>query len=293
MNLKQLSYFVAIAEEQQITAAARRLHISQPPLSYELAQLERELGVKLVVRGPRNASLTGAGELLYQRAKRILALTSAARHEVESFGQGERGMLSIGSISSSGNTVPNKAMLALAAHYPDVSFEVHEGNTFEVLDMLESGEVEVGIVRTPFSKRGLSCVYGEEEPLVALVQQDSDLGSRLGKKPAVAIADLANVPVVMYRRFETLVREEFEGRDVPLFVGCMADDARTAFNWARNGFGVGLVPASICETMNAEGLAIVPIDAPSLVTRQAIVWNSQRYLSPLAERFVELFSAAG
>lgn len=65
MNLRQLSYFVAIAEERQLTAAARRLHISQPPLSYELASLERELGVQLVERVPRGVTLTEAGELLY------------------------------------------------------------------------------------------------------------------------------------------------------------------------------------------------------------------------------------
>ena len=82
MNLKQLEYFVAIAEEGQITAAARRLHISQPPLSYELAQLERELGTQLVRRGPRGVTLTEAGRLLYDRARRILAMaTATARGE--------------------------------------------------------------------------------------------------------------------------------------------------------------------------------------------------------------------
>ena len=96
MNLKQLEYFVAIAEERQITAAARRLNISQPPLSYELRQLESELGVTLVVRGPRQARLTEAGQLLYQRATKILAMTAAARREVESVGSGMTGALSLG-----------------------------------------------------------------------------------------------------------------------------------------------------------------------------------------------------
>ena len=77
MNLKQLEYFVAIVEEGQVTAAARRLHISQPPLSYELAQLERELGCKLVHRGPRGVTPTDAGRLLYERAAHILAMATA------------------------------------------------------------------------------------------------------------------------------------------------------------------------------------------------------------------------
>ena len=77
MNIKQLEYFIAIAEEHQITAAAKRLHISQPPLSYELAKLEKELGCQLAVRGPRSVSLTEAGKVLYERALRIVALTQA------------------------------------------------------------------------------------------------------------------------------------------------------------------------------------------------------------------------
>ena len=90
MNLKQLEYFVAIAEEGQITAAARRLHISQPPLSYELAQLERELGTQLVRRGPRGVTLTEAGRLLHERATRILAMATATAREVSSVGKGAR-----------------------------------------------------------------------------------------------------------------------------------------------------------------------------------------------------------
>ena len=109
MNLRQLEYFMAIAEEHQITAAARRLHITQPPLSYELSSLERELGVKLIERGPRSAELTEAGQLLYARAERILSLTSAATREVKSFGQGTSGTLSVGIISSAGGFRPTCA----------------------------------------------------------------------------------------------------------------------------------------------------------------------------------------
>ena len=162
MNLKQLEYFVAIAEEQQITAAARRLHISQPPLSYELATLERELGCTLVKRGPRRATLTSAGALLYERALSVLALVRATEREVSAFGKGLAGTLSIGMISSCGGMVPTDEMQAFRDDYPDVSFEVHEGNTFQVLEMLERGIIDVGVVRTPFKADGLAC-YGEDE----------------------------------------------------------------------------------------------------------------------------------
>ena len=102
MNTRQMEYFVAIAEERQVTAAAARLHISQPPLSRELARMERELGVRLVVRGPRSVELTEAGKLLYRRCREVLELTGAMEREVESFGSGGSGVVSLGLVSSSG-----------------------------------------------------------------------------------------------------------------------------------------------------------------------------------------------
>ena len=91
MNLRQLEYFKAIAEERQITAAARRLHITQPPLSYELASLERELGTKLVERSSRGTELTEAGRVLYQRACQMLDLAEATKREVGNVGRGLAG----------------------------------------------------------------------------------------------------------------------------------------------------------------------------------------------------------
>ena len=139
VNLKQLEYFVAIAEEHQITAAARRLHISQPPLSYELAQLERELGTTLVRRGPRSATLTDAGKLLYERATRILALTQATKRDVEGVGKGMTGVLTLGVDASCAGSVPGTRLVELAST-PNVSVELREGDTPQVLEMLEGGQ---------------------------------------------------------------------------------------------------------------------------------------------------------
>ncbi|MEE8717036.1 MAG: LysR family transcriptional regulator [Coriobacteriales bacterium] len=303
MNVRQLEYFVAIAEEQQITAAARRLHITQPPLSYELASLERELGTRLVVRSPRKVTLTSAGKLLYERATQILALVSTTTREVAACGKGMRGTLSIGSISSSGALVPSPAMRAFCDCYPDVTFDVREGNTYEVLDMLENGAVELGIIRTPFKRDGLRCVFADPEPMMAVGVREGpgaargEAGGRAGRVGLreggpIDLGELAESPLVLYRRFESLVREQFGERDLAPFVSCVNDDARTTFAWARAGFGVGLLPASILGMMDRGGLVARPVACDALMTRQAVVWDARRELSPLAERFVGLFPAA-
>jgi DNA-binding transcriptional LysR family regulator len=296
MNLRQLTYFRAIAEEGKITKAAERLHITQPPLSYELASLERELGITLVKRGPRGIELTDAGKLLYERSGRILSMTSATERELKSFGQGARGVLSLGMVSSSGGLVATEAMRDYAENYPDVQIRVHEGNTFAVLDMLERGVVDVGIVRTPFPVARLTCRYGEPEPMVALIPSDPvaspawarDLAAA-GPDSPVAISELDGIPLVFYRRFEQLFREQFADAGAALVAACINDDARTTCIWARSGFGVGLVPCTIVPMLDTKGLLARTINCSALVTRIAVVNRRDRYLPPVAKAFCELF----
>ena len=222
MNLKQLEYFVAIAEEGQITAAARRLHISQPPLSYELAQLERELDTQLVRRGPRGVSLTEAGRLLHERATRILAMATATEREVSSVGKGLTGTLCLAVCDSVAGLAPGPRLAELARRAPDVSLEVREGSVPEVLELVSGGIAEVGVVRTPFPTQGLRTRYAPPEPLVAVMPPALERGDEL----AVLLDQLGDVPLVCDRRLApTLGRDAF----------CLTDDARTTCSCAAAG----------------------------------------------------------
>lgn len=286
MNLKQLKYFMAIAEERQITAAAKKLHIAQPPLSYQLSLLEQELGVTLLKRGPRNAELTDAGQLLYKRAEQILAMTSATAHEVESYGKGMRGVLSIGAISSSGGIVPNRHMLEFTEHYPDIRFEIHEGNTYAIIEMLRKGIIDLGIVRTPFPDDRLSCRYLEPEPMTAVMTLECVCGKDADH---ITLQELKCKPLIIYRRYETLIHDAFSGEGITPFICCLNDDARTTYIWAQKSFGIGIIPKSILRVLNPERLICKDILSDKLITQIAVIWDKNRYLSPLAKRFVDLF----
>ncbi len=284
MNLKQLRYFVAIAEERQITAAARRLNISQPPLSYELAQLERELGVRLVDRGPRGVTLTDAGRLLYGRAQQILSLTSATELEVASAGKGLAGTLPVGVDPSCAGLVPQERLLDLRSRYPQVAFELREDATHAVLDMLETGVVEVGVVRTPFKSEHLRCRFGRTERAVCVMPRDLDVGG----EASCTVEDLAASPLVLARRMEPLVRQAFSARGLDAHVACLTDDARTAVVWARAGMGVALAPESLIRVTDTGDQFIKVLECDELSSRAAVVWRADRRLSPLADRFVAL-----
>ena len=185
MDIRQLTYFMVIAEEGQITAAARRLHMAQPPLSQQMKALEEELGVQLLQREPRSVTLTDAGEILYRRARQIVTLTDSTRREIADFKNGLRGTLSIGTVSSSGSVILQPALRQFHDDHRGIRFEIYDGNTFRVLDMLRKGLIEIGIVRTPFKQDAFDCTLLPEEPMVlAYADTLADPDHRTTARPA-------------------------------------------------------------------------------------------------------------
>ena len=275
LNLKQLEYFVAIAEEGQITAAARRLHISQPPLSYELAQLERELDTQLVRRGPRGVTLTEAGRLLYERAGRILAMATATAREVSSVGKGLTGTLCIAVCGSVAGLAPSARLAELTARFPEVAIEVREGDVPSVIELVGSGIAEVGVIRTPFSTQGLRVRYAPAEPLVAVMPPLLERGDEL----TVSLSELDGTPIVCDRRTAT---------KLPRVPFCVTEDERTTCSCAAAGLGVGLVPRSLLATCDTGDCFIKTVTEKDLESRAAVIWKADRALSPLAERAVAL-----
>ena len=203
MNIKQLQYFVTIVENGTITAAAKKLGISQPPLSAQMKLLEEELGVTLMERGARQVRLTDAGRILYRRAVSIVELTDTTLKELTDFRSGISGVLRLGTVSSCGIGLLKSKMAAFRDKFPDVCFEICEGNTLDLADQIRSGVIDLAIVRAPFRSEEFSCVFLEEEPMVAVGDE-----SYFSKMPwdSATLADLEGLPLICYRRWESLIR---------------------------------------------------------------------------------------
>lgn len=281
MNLKQLRYFLAVAEEKQITAAAKRLFIAQPPLSYQLKQLEKELGVKLFTRTGHGIELTDAGKELQNYAERILALAAAAQTQVHRTARGELGTIKIGSASSSVAELPSAAFKKLTRFYPDIAFEVYEDNTFGVLEKLNAHIIDLGIVRTPFNRKGIESKTITSEKMMAVT-----LKQKLLAKGELTLAELAKEPLIIYRRFQHIFDESFAHQGIKPFYAVKCDDSRTAILWAQRGMGLALVPASIAHLYAQR--ECVPIDHASWQTHLQLVWRKGK-LSPLIARLIALF----
>ena len=286
MDIKQLTYFIAIVEEGTITHAANRLHMAQPPLSTQLKLLEDELGTKLLERGARKIKLTDAGKILYQRAKHIIEITNSTTKEIEEFRKGILGTLRLGTISSSGTVLLSKRVIDFNKKYPNIKFEIHEGNTYELIEKINSGIIEVGIVRSPFNSQNLECIFLEFEPMVAVMSYDYNFKI---DSDEITLDDLKDMPLIIYRRFEKMLLAEFHNLGFEPNIFCINDDARTTILWASAGLGIGIIPQSAINFELMDNIKYKVINNDTLRTQISAIWIKERYLSLAAKRFLEFF----
>ena len=168
MELRQLRYFVAVVEEGTVTGAARRLRLSQPPLTMQLHSLEEELGCALFEREGRRLRLTEAGRAFYQRAKTILGLCGAAAAEMADHSAGRMGTLRLGAISSVHGPLLLRWLEAYARRYPEVRLDLHNADTYQQLELIRTGQIDVALVRTPFSAPELAQLPLAAERMLAV-----------------------------------------------------------------------------------------------------------------------------
>ena len=289
MDIRQLLYFTTIAEEGSISAAAKKLHLSQPPLSYQMKLLEEELHLPLIERSARGIALTEAGRVLYKRAQGILELSELTRKEMLAMASGFTGTLHIGTVSSSGASLLGWRIPAFHQKYPQIGFAIHEGNTFELMEILESGLIELAIVRTPFHNDQLNCLYLSPEPMIA-AGAASFFPAGMPSGQPISLELLGHAPVILYRRFEKILLSLCEQKGITPQVFCIADDARTTLMWAEAGLGVAVVPQSAYRIMPHHNMVYGELSEEDLHTRIAAVCKKGCSLSWAAQQFLEIFA---
>lgn len=283
MDLKQLNYFLTVVNEQQITAAAKKLHMAQPPLSQQMKLLEEELGTQLFKRGPHRIALTDAGRLLARRAQQLLDMADSTTREIADLCQGLRGTLSIGTISSSGSILLSPGLQTFHEEFRDVHFEIHDANTYQLIELLEQGIIEIGIVRTPFNASQFHCEYLSSEPMAVAMTSQLDW---CPDRTSIQLEELTKRPLIVYRRFNQLLADVFTAKGIQPEIYCRNDDARTTVLWANAGLGIALAPLSAMKLAAHENLHIKTIMEPSLETKIAVIWRRDTYLSHIGQKFL-------
>lgn len=194
LETRQLQYFVVLAEELHFSRAAKRLCISQPPLSIAIKQLESTLDAQLFERNSRGVRLTHAGQHLLLQARDILERTRRAAMDTRAVAHGMAGSLRLGFVGSSMYRGLPQALELMRAQYPDVRVDLHELNSIDQIAALQSGKIDLGLMHTIAPPVGLIAQALVSEPFVACIPA----GHPLAGETKIAIAQLANERLILF-----------------------------------------------------------------------------------------------
>lgn len=260
MNTRQMRYFVAVAEEQNFRRAAKRLYMTQPPLSQQIAALEEELGTALFVRTPRRVELTDAGHSLLDDVRAILASIETAKQRAIDAGAGRTGRLRIGFVGPAIDGPLPEDIKRFGKMHPGVTLELYEATTSQQLDMLRNRELDMGVVRLIGHKTaGLTCLPYHSEPYILAVPEDHPLARR----GTVSITQLDGLPMILSPRHlnPTLFdawASAFTNAGARLHIAQEAATKHTCVALVAAGHGLSPVPASTAST-GRRGVRFVPL----------------------------------
>lgn len=290
MDIRQLRYFSVVADELSFTRAARRLRISQPPLSQQIKDLETELGTPLFRRTSRRVELTLAGATLLSSARAILAQVEAARQRVRAVGQGHVGRLSIG---ATGSIMRGGLADLLAAHrheYPDVVTRlVEQAPALQIAALLEH-RTDVCFIRNPPADGRLVVELAWREEVVAAMSSIH----RLAKRSRMELKDLRNEDhVVLAPDSSDFARSIMDCCVAAGFMPRVAHeviDSQSILGLIAAGFGVALIPASIAR-LTGDQIAFHRLGASAPSADVYMVWRGDDQ-SPVLRTFIEFVQRA-
>ena len=282
MELRVLNYFLAIAREENFTRAAEQLHVTQPTLSRQIADLEAELGVKLFLRSSHNIVLTEDGMLLKRRAQEILSLAERTKRDFLYKEENLEGTVMIGSGEFLSGRILADCIAAFRKRYPLVRYEVYSGNAGNIRDSIERGLLDMGLMNDPIDIRKYEFVsMPVKEEWGALVREDSPLAG----KEAITPQDLAGLPLI------SAVSDTVES-NIGKWLGAAYDrveiiaKGNLLYNeamLAQSSIGVVLGIRLNCRY---DGLRFIPF-SPALETTTALAWKKEQIFSPAAASFLE------
>ncbi|OPA74574.1 LysR family transcriptional regulator [Paenibacillus selenitireducens] len=286
MDIRQLRYFIAIAEQKQITAAAKVLHMAQPPLGQQLKAMEQELGVQLVKRTGKTLELTDAGQALYKHAIHLTNLFEESQIEVKEIGSGTRGKLTIGVNTLSSAVLP-KLLRIFQARYPQITYKIQQNESALVLRLIKERAIELGIVRLPLDLSEFEVLELQAEPFYFVTSKScaTDL-------QPLTYQEIQTYPLILPSTeglglYQSILNQ-FTERGLHANVIGECSDIVTLLEWVSSGNGTTIVPASILKLYRGYDIQAVSIADSQLSFATGLIWLKERYLTKPAQHFIEL-----
>ncbi len=268
---------MAVAEEASFNRAARKLHMSQPPLSNQIKQLEKELGVVLFERTSRGVRVTEAGELLLEEARRIFVQMDQTTRAVRRVGNGEVGRLTLGFVPSASDEALPPILNDFRERYPEVELFLREMRPNLIVQRLHAGQIDAGLLYLPLEDPALESECVLREPLVLALPE----GHSLADEESVELGALAGEPFILPARYammpglygqviEACQKAGFSPEAVQKDVWLM----QTIVGLVAGGMGVALVPASL-RNLRRRGVVYKFVGGLSPTVELGVVWRRE------------------
>lgn len=285
MDIRLLRYFIAVANQRSISAAAKHLHISQPTLSRQLSDLEDELGTSLFIRGNRTITLTNEGMFLLTKAKEIVELVDKTKANFNQTEEMISGEIYIGGGETEAMHLIAETLKEVLKEYPAIQFHLYSGNADDIMDKLDSGWLDFGIVIEPTDKQKYNYMHlPAEDVWGVLMRKDSPLA----QKPSIQPADLLDKPLIISR--QTTVDNELSGwfgQDVQdLHIAGTYNLLYNAARMVENDLGYALCLDKLINTSGDSKLCFKPLH-PKLHAELNIIWKKHQVFSTAASKFLD------
>ena len=285
MELRVLQYFLAVAREQSISGAAEFLHLSQPTLSRQIKDMEKELGKQLLIRGNRRITLTEEGMILCKRAEEIMELVKKTESEITLSDESIAGEIYIGAGESNSVGYIAKAANALRREYPLVHFHIESGDAQTVYEQLDKGLIDFGLLFGNIDLTKYNSIsLPTKDTWGVLIPKDSELA----KRDVITPNDLIKEPLIVSRQGITRgeLQNWFKLPEEKLNVVATYNLLYNASLLVEEGVGYALCLDKIINTSNCN-LCFKPL-YPKLEVSMSIVWKKHQVFSKASNKFLDL-----
>lgn len=284
MDIRVLQYFLTVAREGSITRAAEILHMTQPPLSRALMELEQELGKQLLIRGSRKITLTEEGLILRKRAEEMVELMEKTKAEITSSAENVSGDIYIGGGETEGFRIISKAAESLRAKHRGIHFHLFSGNADDVTERLDRGLLDFGILIEPADIKKYDFIRLHAKNKWGLLMRRDH---KLAKKDYITPGDLNNIPLIASRQsmahneLSGWLGREYESLDIVATYNLLYN----ASLMVEENVGCALCLDGIIPEYENSTLVFKPLE-PKVEVGLNMVWKKYQVFSKAAETFL-------
>lgn len=295
MEIRVLKYFLAVAREGSITGAANSLHLTQPTLTRQLQELEKELGQKLLIRGKYKISLTPEGLILRKRAEEIIEMVEKTEAEFQSISETVSGDIYIGGGESDAFKYIAKVIKELQAEYPKIKFHIYSGNAEDVTEKLDRGLLDFGVLIQPIDLSKYDYIPIPEKDIWGLLMRKDN---PLAEKSEIKLEDLIGVPLLASRQMSPKYSKDsgfldwFGDKFDQLNITATYNLIYNAAIMVETGVGCAVTLDKLANTSQNSKICFRPL-SPRLDSGLDIVWKKNQVFSPAAKLFLERLQCAG